>query len=118
MDVKNAGFIPNIKSVAVILTAAGVVVSAAYSVQRYALSDNALIANCATRNEYNTSLPSSHPSNRCANPEEELSWRSWFSGKSRSGQFHFIDLMELLNGHQRKPIDDVSPTNSGSNTQS
>lgn len=26
------------------------------------------------------------------------SWLSWFQGQSRSTQFHFIDLLELLNG--------------------
>ncbi|CAB0151744.1 hypothetical protein PSI9734_02112 [Pseudidiomarina piscicola] len=28
----------------------------------------------------------------------ELSWSSWFSGNSRSTQFHFMDLFELLFG--------------------
>lgn len=27
----------------------------------------------------------------------EQNWLSWFSGKSRSTQFHFVDLLELLN---------------------
>ena len=31
------------------------------------------------------------------NPVPQTSWKSWFSGQSRSAQFHFIDLMELLN---------------------
>lgn len=26
----------------------------------------------------------------------ERSWISWFQGKSRSTQFHFVDLLELL----------------------
>jgi hypothetical protein len=26
----------------------------------------------------------------------EQSWLSWFRGKSRSTQFHFVDLLELL----------------------
>tara|TARA_Y100001963_G_scaffold46756_1_gene65916 strand:- start:2904 stop:3155 length:252 start_codon:yes stop_codon:yes gene_type:complete len=26
----------------------------------------------------------------------QQSWYSWFQGKSRSTQFHFIDLLELL----------------------
>ncbi|QSX34041.1 hypothetical protein JYB87_01955 [Shewanella avicenniae] len=118
MDVKFAAFIPNMKTVAVTITAAGVVVSAAFSVQQWVIDDQSLVGNCTTRNEYNTALPANHPSNRCANPQQELSWRSWLSGKSRSGQFHFIDFMELLSGHQRKPIDDVSPRNSGRSTQS
>ncbi len=32
----------------------------------------------------------------CAIEEDEVSWLSWFSGKSRSAQFHFLDLFELL----------------------
>jgi hypothetical protein len=27
----------------------------------------------------------------------QQSWFAWFSGRSRSTQFHFIDLLELLN---------------------
>lgn len=27
----------------------------------------------------------------------QQSWLAWFSGQSRSTQFHFIDLLELLN---------------------
>jgi hypothetical protein len=27
----------------------------------------------------------------------QQSWLSWFQGQSRSTQFHFIDLLELLN---------------------
>ncbi len=27
----------------------------------------------------------------------QQSWMSWFQGNSRSTQFHFIDLLELLN---------------------
>lgn len=28
---------------------------------------------------------------------EQQSWFSWLRGKSRSAQFHFVDLLELLN---------------------
>lgn len=28
---------------------------------------------------------------------EQQSWYSWLRGKSRSAQFHFVDLLELLN---------------------
>ena len=30
----------------------------------------------------------------CSNSQQ--SWFSWFQGKSRSTQFHFVDLLELL----------------------
>jgi len=42
-------------------------------------------------------LPISHPVNRCvANQSQEVSWSEWFTGRSSSYQFHFIDLLELL----------------------
>lgn len=31
----------------------------------------------------------------CLNVSQQ-SWYSWFQGKSRSTQFHFVDLLELL----------------------
>lgn len=34
----------------------------------------------------------------CQTPEQSVTWTSWFSGKSRSTQFHFLDLFELLFG--------------------
>lgn len=52
---------------------------------------------CASDVEPDLSLPMSHPVNRCAfNQTKEVSWYSWFSGKSQSGQFHYLDLLELL----------------------
>lgn len=42
-------------------------------------------------------LPASHPKNKCASqPQHGVSWSSWFTGRSSSYQFHFIDLLELL----------------------
>ncbi|RUO48564.1 hypothetical protein [Pseudidiomarina donghaiensis] len=32
----------------------------------------------------------------CQAPEQSVTWGGWFSGKSRSTQFHFLDLFELL----------------------
>lgn len=32
----------------------------------------------------------------CQAPEQSVTWGAWFSGKSRSTQFHFLDLFELL----------------------
>ncbi|HET8817501.1 MAG TPA: hypothetical protein VFM61_08650 [Pseudidiomarina sp.] len=34
----------------------------------------------------------------CTALEKEVTWKSWFSGQSRSTQFHFLDLFELLFG--------------------
>ena len=42
-------------------------------------------------------LPVSHPANRCATEfSQGVSWSEWFTGRSSSYQFHFIDLLELL----------------------
>ncbi|MGL5358235.1 MAG: hypothetical protein ACRDBI_00700 [Shewanella sp.] len=73
-------------------------------------SENSACACNETR--YNPSLPSSHPNNRCADQTQTLSWGTWLTGNNRSGQFHFVDLLELLHGHQDKPIEDMKPANS------
>lgn len=36
------------------------------------------------------------------NQAPQPSWSSWFSGHSRSTQFHFIDLLELLSRFHHK----------------
>lgn len=57
----------------------------------------ALMCSCNDNVEYDTKLPMSHPTNRCATQQKSaVSWSSWFSGKSRSSQFHYLDLLELL----------------------
>ncbi len=72
-------------------------------------SSAACVCDNAT-SSYNPGLPASHPSNRCAAQSHDLSWKSWLSGKSHTNQLHFIDLFELLYGHQSSPINsDNSP---------
>ncbi len=53
---------------------------------------------CANSNaQVDTSLPLSHPQNRCANgASQDVSWASWLSGSQQGIQFHFLDLLELL----------------------
>lgn len=47
--------------------------------------------------KFNAELPMSHPINRCASEQKnDVSWTSWFSGRSPSYQFHYLDLLELL----------------------
>ncbi|GGB44408.1 hypothetical protein [Shewanella inventionis] len=67
---------------------------------------------CDNNNSYNASLPSSHPANRCAEQSNNISWSNWVTGNSRSSQFHFIDLLELLHGHKDKPLQDMPTPNS------
>ncbi|WP_105258137.1 hypothetical protein [Pseudoalteromonas sp. T1lg88] len=38
----------------------------------------------------------------CANPDGEQSWFAWFAGDSRSAQFHYLDLLELLSRNDNK----------------
>ena len=67
---------------------------------------------CDNNKSYNTSLPSSHPANRCAEQTNHVSWGNWVTGNSRSSQFHFIDLLELIHGHKEKPLQDMPTSNS------
>ncbi|WOT05091.1 hypothetical protein [Shewanella youngdeokensis] len=62
-----------------------------------------LAFNAACDSKYNSSLPASHPQNRCASPSHDLSWTSWLSGKSPTSQLHFTELFELLYGHKSAP---------------
>ncbi|MBB1269390.1 hypothetical protein [Shewanella sp. SR44-3] len=62
---------------------------------------------CSENTSYNALLPSSHPNNRCATESTDVSWKNWLTGKSRSNQFHFLDLLELLHGHKSKASDDI-----------
>ncbi|MBO1270970.1 hypothetical protein J3L11_04810 [Shewanella sp. 4t3-1-2LB] len=108
--------VSSIKSAVILASVAGTVSIAALVMQVLTAADDSLSQNCASVTEYNSKLPSSHPNNRCAMQDDDLSWSSWLSGKSRSGQFHFIDLLELLHGHERKPLDDMTPRNTGRST--
>lgn len=74
-------------------------------------SNMTLACDCDANVEYNNRLPASHPNNRCALPEHDVSWKNWISGKSRSNQFHFLDLIELWHGHQDKPLNDLPANN-------
>ncbi|WP_394129273.1 hypothetical protein [Shewanella maritima] len=66
---------------------------------------------CDSDTSYNTSLPSSHPSNRCATQGDDVSWGKWLTGNSRSTQFHFIDLLELLHSRNSEPVSDLPSSN-------
>lgn len=87
-----------------------VVTTLTFSIEKLTAKNTAAVCNGETH--YNNTLPSSHPQNRCADQAQTLTWKTWLTGKNRSSQFHFVDLLELLHGHQDKPIDDVTPTNS------
>lgn len=42
------------------------------------------------------------PQSQCLKVEEDSSWISWLTGDSRSAQFHYLDLLELLTGTDDK----------------
>ncbi|MFD2096658.1 hypothetical protein ACFSJ3_11740 [Corallincola platygyrae] len=57
---------------------------------------------------FDPSLPTSHPANRCSlqNKASNESWWAWLAGDSRSAEYHFIDLLELISSSSepKKPI--------------
>ncbi len=56
--------------------------------------------------KYNHQLPMNHPVNRCAvQQHSDVSWSAWLSGRSKSYQFHYLDLLELLS----RSSDDANP---------
>lgn len=38
----------------------------------------------------------------CTTVQNEVTWGEWFSGESRSTQFHFLDFFELVFGDDEK----------------
>ena len=50
-----------------------------------------LVNNCFQKNNNENA-----PINACLKVEESSSWFSWLTGESRSAQFHYLDLLELL----------------------
>lgn len=86
---------PRKLSVMSVMIATGFVLISATSA--YAWQDD----NAKTVSECETMLQNSEhvdAKNICQAPEQNVTWGSWFSGKSRSTQFHFLDLFELLFG--------------------
>ncbi|MBT1064263.1 hypothetical protein KJY73_11800 [Bowmanella sp. Y26] len=77
--------------IALSLTVVAVVPAAQENSQQYNY------CNCDTGVELDSSLPLSHPQNRCATGSKQgVSWLSWLKGGNQSVQFHFLDLLELL----------------------
>lgn len=66
---------------------------------------------CHEGSVYNDELPMSHPINRCAAEQTSvISWSSWFAGNSRSSQFHYLDLLELLSRTHSDNAQNKTPT--------
>jgi len=50
-----------------------------------------------------TNAESANPLAMAATCEPQQSWFNWLQGNSRSTQFHFVDLLELLNRFDHTP---------------
>ncbi|CAM3263224.1 hypothetical protein [Shewanella pealeana] len=100
-----------LKSAVILALASSAIGTLALSSTAVETASNNACACDSTSNQYNPSLPASHPSNRCASQSDDLSWKSWLTGKSQTNQLHFIDLFELLYGHESAPISKSSPLN-------
>jgi hypothetical protein len=76
---------------------AGIAMAVVISLPYATTEKGTLSCQCEPNVAFDHTLPLSHPVNRCAASQSDaVSWFSWFSGKSGSYQFHFIDLLELL----------------------
>lgn len=74
------------------------------------LEDEGLqFCSCSANIEMDTTLPLSHPVNRCARQQSAgVSWVSWFTGSSATKQFHYLDLLELLTRVTTSDADNTS----------
>ncbi|CAM4070630.1 hypothetical protein BIW53_07090 [Pseudoalteromonas byunsanensis] len=65
----------------------------------------------ALTNNYNscTCETSQKSDSRYCRQESEVNWYSWFRGESGSAQFHYLDLLELLLGSDRKSDSSLTP---------
>ena len=79
------------------LTGAGFATIAILSISLDSLDDRNVFCGNLEHVVFNHELPVSHPFNKCAaNQSQGVSWSEWFTGRSSSYQFHFINLLELL----------------------
>lgn len=75
----------------------GIVAVAVLHVSQVSLDDRNVFCGNLENAVLDHQLPVSHPVNRCAAHQSQgVSWSQWFTGRSSSYQFHFIDLLELL----------------------
>jgi hypothetical protein len=79
------------------LTFSGLAIVAILSVAQISSDDSNVFCGNLENVVLDQQLPVSHPMNRCATDQTQgVSWSEWFTGRSSSYQFHFIDLLELL----------------------
>jgi hypothetical protein len=79
------------------VTLTGLAAAAILSVSQVSLDNRNVFCGDLDNIVLDHDLPLSHPVNRCAAEQSQgVSWSEWFTGRSSSYQFHFIDLLELL----------------------
>ena len=79
------------------MTLSGIAAVAMLSFSQVSLDSKSMFCGDLDNVVLDQQLPVSHPANRCATEQSQgVSWSQWFSGRSSSYQFHFIDLLELL----------------------
>jgi hypothetical protein len=94
------------------VTLTGIVTVAILSVSQASLDDRNFFCGSLVNLSIDHNLPVSHPINRCATEQSQgVSWSSWFSGRSSSYQFHFIDLLELLSRSGNSKEKNLTKTN-------
>lgn len=67
---------------------------------------------CTAPSAVNTQANDMNDSELCTKQDDvphHVTWGSWLAGKSRSAQFHFLDLFELLFGSTNKKQHDYKP---------
>jgi len=75
-----------------ILIASALLLIGAFSFGSSSEQELSSVGNC-----HNTQMVSAKNTlTTCIKVEEESSWFSWLTGDSRSAQFHYLDLLELL----------------------
>tara|TARA_R110002153_G_scaffold3042_5_gene14412 strand:- start:7277 stop:7579 length:303 start_codon:yes stop_codon:yes gene_type:complete len=83
------------------VTLTGLVVVAILNVSMIRLDERNVFCGDLDNVVLDHDFPVSHPVNRCAAEQSQgVSWSEWFTGRSSSYQFHFIDLLELLSRSQ------------------
>lgn len=79
------------------VTLTSLVAIALLSMHNKSLDDRNVFCGNLENVVFDHELPISHPVNKCAVQQSQgVSWSEWFTGRSSSYQFHFIDLLELL----------------------
>lgn len=81
-----------------------------FSATSYSLitSDNSSSLACSCPSQMQANNTSYLPIGSCQARAANQSWFSWLTGKSRSSQFHYLDLLELLESGKKEASTDYT----------